>query len=103
MTHLTYPNESAEYRAARNALRAEETALREHIEAVAARRRALPPGGTVPEDYVFERIGKNDMCATSQRSRSVVSRKRSGSHADIASSEQPATRQTVIACIVPLQ
>ena len=61
MTHLTYPNESAEYRAARNALLAEETALREHIEAVAARRRALPPGGTVPEDYVFERIGKNDM------------------------------------------
>ena len=61
MTHLTYPNESAEYRAARNALLAEEMALREHIEAVAARRRALPPGGTVPEDYVFERIGKNDM------------------------------------------
>jgi predicted dithiol-disulfide oxidoreductase (DUF899 family) len=50
MTHLTYPNESAEYRAARNALLAEEMALREHIEAVAARRRAQPPGGTGPED-----------------------------------------------------
>lgn len=61
MAHLTYPNESAEYRAARNALLAEEMALREHIEAVAAQRRALPPGGTVPEDYVFERIGKNDV------------------------------------------
>ena len=42
MTHLTYPNESAEYRAARNALLAEEMALRGHIEAVAAQRRALP-------------------------------------------------------------
>ena len=49
MTHLTYPNESAAYRAARNALLAEEMALREHIEAVAAQRRALPPGGNVPE------------------------------------------------------
>jgi predicted dithiol-disulfide oxidoreductase (DUF899 family) len=57
MEHLRYPNESAEYRAARNALLADEIALRAQIEAVAARRRALPPGGKVPEDYVFERIG----------------------------------------------
>ena len=36
-------------------------ALRRQIEAVAARRRALPPGGEVPEDYVFERMGENGM------------------------------------------
>jgi predicted dithiol-disulfide oxidoreductase (DUF899 family) len=36
-------------------------ALRRQIEAVAARRRALPPGGQIPEGYVFERIGENGM------------------------------------------
>jgi predicted dithiol-disulfide oxidoreductase (DUF899 family) len=59
MEHLRYPNESTEYRAARNALLNEEIALRAQIETVAAKRRALPPGGKVSEDYVFERIGKN--------------------------------------------
>jgi predicted dithiol-disulfide oxidoreductase (DUF899 family) len=47
------PNESAEFRRARTALLAEEIELRRHIERVAAQRRALPPGGEVPEDYVF--------------------------------------------------
>ncbi|WFU43924.1 DUF899 family protein [Bradyrhizobium sp. CB82] len=61
MEHLRYPNESGEYRAARNALLEEEMALRAQIEAVAAKRRALPLGGEVPEDYLFERIGKNSM------------------------------------------
>ena len=60
-SHLTFPNESAEYRKARNALLAEEIALHQHLEAVAAQRRALPSGGKVPEDYVFERIGENGM------------------------------------------
>ncbi|MGK9166458.1 DUF899 family protein [Inquilinus limosus] len=48
------PNESAEYRAARTALLAEEIELRRHIERVAAQRRALPPGGPVTGDYRFE-------------------------------------------------
>ena len=61
MSPLTFPNESAEYREARNRLLAEEIALRKHIEAVAAQRRALPPGGEVLQDYVFERIGDNGM------------------------------------------
>jgi len=61
MSHLAYPNESAEYRKARSALLAEEMALRRQIEIVAARRRALPLGGEVPEDYVLERIGENGM------------------------------------------
>ena len=57
MEHLAFPNESLDYRRARNALLDEEIALRKQIEAVAAKRRALPPGGQVPQDYVFERIG----------------------------------------------
>jgi predicted dithiol-disulfide oxidoreductase (DUF899 family) len=48
-----YPNESAEYRRARTALLAEEIELRRHIERVAEERRRLPPGGRVPQDYVF--------------------------------------------------
>ncbi|WP_144141479.1 DUF899 family protein [Paraburkholderia sp. BCC1884] len=49
-----FPGESEAYRSARNDLLAEEIELRRHIERVAAQRRALPPGGAVPEDYRFE-------------------------------------------------
>lgn len=49
-----FPNESPEYRKARNALLAEEIELRRHIERVAAMRRAMPFGGEIPEDYAFE-------------------------------------------------
>ena len=49
-----FPNESPEYRQARNVLLAKEIELRRHIERVAALRRALPLGGGVPEDYAFE-------------------------------------------------
>jgi predicted dithiol-disulfide oxidoreductase (DUF899 family) len=48
------PNESAEYRAARTALLAEEIELRRHMERVAAMRRALPPGGLVTGAYGFQ-------------------------------------------------
>jgi predicted dithiol-disulfide oxidoreductase (DUF899 family) len=48
------PGESAEYRAARTALLAREIELRRQIEAVAAQRRALPPGAAVSGDYRFE-------------------------------------------------
>jgi len=47
------PNESAEYRKARNALLVEEIELRRHVARVAAMRRALPPGGEVKGDYQF--------------------------------------------------
>lgn len=61
MTSLQFPNESTEYRAARNALLREELALREQVERVAKQRRALPPGGMLKEDYVFaERIDGKD-------------------------------------------
>ena len=53
-TDLRFPNESAEYRQAREELLDAELELRRHVEAVAAQRRALPLGGEVPDDYVFE-------------------------------------------------
>ena len=49
-----FPNESPEYRNARNALLAEEIELRRHLERVAQMRRELPPGGAVTKDYRFE-------------------------------------------------
>ena len=49
-----HPNESAEYRRARQALLVEEIELRRHIERVAEMRRALPPGGQVTKQYEFE-------------------------------------------------
>ena len=51
---IRFPGESAEYRAARNRLLEAEVALLRQIEAVAAQRRALPPGGSIPQDYVFD-------------------------------------------------
>jgi len=53
---IRFPNESAEYRFKRDELLREEIELRRHIERVAAQRRALPLGGQIPEDYVFEEI-----------------------------------------------
>ncbi len=50
---VRFPGESAEYRAARNRLLQSEIALRRQTEAVAAERRALPPGPVAAEDYVF--------------------------------------------------
>ncbi len=59
---IRMPNESAEYRSARQALLAEEFELRRHIERVAAMRRALPPGGPVVGDYRFEtEEGQSDL------------------------------------------
>jgi len=58
--HLVFPNETAEYRVARNALLDAEIDLRRQGEKVAKLRRALPAGGAVAADYVFERIGVNE-------------------------------------------
>jgi predicted dithiol-disulfide oxidoreductase (DUF899 family) len=54
---VTFPGESAEYRAARDRLLVQEIELRRAMEAVAAARRQLAPGGVVPEDYVFQGVG----------------------------------------------
>jgi predicted dithiol-disulfide oxidoreductase (DUF899 family) len=50
---IRFPGESAEYRAARDRLLQQEIELRRAMEDVAAARRQLPPGGPVPQDYVF--------------------------------------------------
>jgi predicted dithiol-disulfide oxidoreductase (DUF899 family) len=50
---MRFPGESPEYREARDRLLEAEIELRRRSEAVAAMRRELPPGGAVPEDYVF--------------------------------------------------
>lgn len=48
-----FPNESDEYRKARNALLAEEIELRRHIWRIGEKRRALPPGGEAKKGYRF--------------------------------------------------
>jgi predicted dithiol-disulfide oxidoreductase (DUF899 family) len=53
---MTFPGESPEYRAARDRLLEQELELRRATEAVAAARRALPPGGAV-RDYVLRGLG----------------------------------------------
>src|SRR5690554_914322 len=58
---VTFPNETVEYRDARNRLLEAEVALRRRMEAVAAELRALPPGGEVPEDYEFDCIGADGL------------------------------------------
>jgi predicted dithiol-disulfide oxidoreductase (DUF899 family) len=53
---MNWPNESKEYRAARDELLQAEIALRRQEESVAAQRRALPLGGEVTEDYLFDGV-----------------------------------------------
>jgi predicted dithiol-disulfide oxidoreductase (DUF899 family) len=50
---IRHPNESDEYRKARQALLEEEIDLRRHVEQVAEMRRNLPPGGEVPDGFFF--------------------------------------------------
>ncbi len=61
---MCFPNETAEYRAARDALLSAEQELRARIEAVAELRRQLPAGGAVSEDYVFQEINLTDGSTT---------------------------------------
>jgi predicted dithiol-disulfide oxidoreductase (DUF899 family) len=54
MTELRYPNESKKYRQARESLLKDEQALVNKVKSVAEKRRKLPPGGQLKEDYVFQ-------------------------------------------------
>ena len=54
MNELRYPNESKEYRDARDLLLKDEQALVDKVKSVAEKRRKLPPGGQLKEDYVFQ-------------------------------------------------
>jgi predicted dithiol-disulfide oxidoreductase (DUF899 family) len=53
MSELRYPNESPDYRHARDRLLEEEKKLVEQTRLVAELRRKLPPGGRLKENYVF--------------------------------------------------
>ena len=54
MSDLRYPNESLEYRKARDELLKDEKALIEKVRSVAEKRRQLPLGGKLKQDYTFE-------------------------------------------------
>ena len=54
MSDLRYPNETRDYRAARDALLLDEQELIAKTKAVAEKRRQLPLGGALKEDYVFQ-------------------------------------------------
>jgi predicted dithiol-disulfide oxidoreductase (DUF899 family) len=56
---IRFPGETDAYRGARNALLEREVELRRAMEDVAVARRALPPGGVVPDDYVFQGAGSD--------------------------------------------
>jgi len=57
----SFPGETDDYRQARNRLLEREIELRGSIESVAEARRALPPGGIVPEDYLFADAGGSEV------------------------------------------
>jgi len=54
MSEPRYPNESAAYRKARETLLKDEQELIDKTRALAEKRRQLPPGGRIKEDYTFE-------------------------------------------------
>jgi predicted dithiol-disulfide oxidoreductase (DUF899 family) len=56
MSEPRFPNETDEYRVARDELLNAEIDLRAQAERVAAMRRALPPGGAPKQDYVFDEL-----------------------------------------------
>jgi predicted dithiol-disulfide oxidoreductase (DUF899 family) len=56
---VAFPGETSEYRVARDRLLEQEIELRSAMEAVAAARRDLPPGGPVNLDYVFQGADAN--------------------------------------------
>ena len=64
MSELRYPNESREYRDARDSLLKDEQELIDKVKSVAEKRRNLPLGGQLKEDYVFQwandgKVGKS--------------------------------------------
>jgi predicted dithiol-disulfide oxidoreductase (DUF899 family) len=54
MSELRYPNESREYRDARDSLQKDEQELIDKVKSVAEKRRSLPGGGRLKEDYTFQ-------------------------------------------------
>jgi predicted dithiol-disulfide oxidoreductase (DUF899 family) len=66
---MRFPNESRAYRKARDRLLKEERELLAKVKSVAAKRRKLPLGGELKEDYVFQwandgKVGRNVRLST---------------------------------------
>ena len=61
MRELRYPNENKAYRDARDALLKDERELADKVKAVAEKRRKLPDGGELKEDYVFQWAGGEEL------------------------------------------
>jgi predicted dithiol-disulfide oxidoreductase (DUF899 family) len=61
MSELRYPNESKAYREARDSLLKDEQELVDKVRAVAEKRRKLPLGGKLKEDYVFRRANEGQV------------------------------------------
>lgn len=59
MTDFRFPNESDEYRSIRDELLDMEKTLRAQVDAVAAKRRELPLGGKLNDDYEFEQANND--------------------------------------------
>ena len=64
MSNRGFPNESKAYRDARDSLLKDEQELLDKVKSVAARRRKLPNGGQLKEDYTFQwandgKVGKS--------------------------------------------
>jgi predicted dithiol-disulfide oxidoreductase (DUF899 family) len=70
---ITFPGESADHRTARDRLLEQEIELRRATEAVAVARRALPPGGVVPEDYAFDDARLSELFAPGKDSLLIYS------------------------------
>ena len=77
MSELRYPNENREYRDARDLLLKDEQELIDKVKSVAERRRNLPPGGQLKEDYVFQ-------WAAARRCAEVITRHGARSHPSAA-------------------
>ena len=61
MIEPRYPNESRAYRDARASLQKDEQELVDKVKAVAEKRRKLPLGGKLKEDYVFRRANEGKL------------------------------------------
>ncbi len=61
MIEPRYPNESQAYRDARASLQKDEQELVDKVKAVAEKRRKLPLGGKLKEDYVFRRANEGKL------------------------------------------
>jgi predicted dithiol-disulfide oxidoreductase (DUF899 family) len=82
LSEMPNPSGSPEYRKARDALREEEKTSVEKVKGVTQKRRQLPPGGRLKEDYNFrwandgkpgQEAGFSELFRTSLRSCSITS------------------------------